>query len=53
MFLEMFQVELAKYFRLISGFSNLFLSKADQSMIVLKNLDVKVKRYILLQAKVK
>ena len=41
------QVELAKYARLISGFPDLFLSEADQSMIVLKNLDVEVKRYIV------
>ena len=34
-------VELAKYVRLICGFSDLFLSEADQSMIVLKNLDVR------------
>ena len=46
------QVELAKYARLISGFPDLFLSEADQSMIVLKNLDVEVKRYILLHAKI-
>ena len=46
------QVELAKYVRLISGFPDLFLSEADQSMIVLKNLDVEVKRYILLHAKI-
>ena len=46
------QVELAKYARLISGFPDLFLSEADQSMIVLKNLDVEVKRYILVHAKI-
>ena len=46
------QVELAKYARLISGFPDLFLSEADQSMIVLKNLDVEVKRYVLLHAKI-
>ena len=46
------QVELAKYARLISGLPDLLLSEADQSMIVLKNLDVEVKRYILLHAKI-
>ena len=52
MFFRNVQVELAKYSRLISGFPDLFLSEADQSMIVLKNLDVEVKRYILLRAKI-
>ena len=45
------QVELAKYARLVANFPDLFLSEADQSMIVLKCLDVDVKRYILLRAK--
>ena len=46
------QVELAKYARLVANFPDLFRLEADQSMIVLKCLDVEVKRYILLRAKI-
>ena len=46
------QVELAKYAGLVANFPDLFLLEADQSMIVLKCLDVEVKRYILLRAKI-
>ena len=45
-------MELAKYSRLVSSFPDLALSEADKSMIVLKCLDVEVKRYILLHAKI-
>ncbi|CAE7443092.1 unnamed protein product [Symbiodinium sp. CCMP2592] len=53
--LDMFrniQLELAKFTRLTAGFPDLALSEADRCMIVLRNLDVEVKKYVLLHARV-
>ena len=46
------QVEVAKFARLIGGFPDLKLTEPDCCMVVLKNLGVEVKRYILLHAKI-
>ena len=53
--LDMFrniQLEIAKFSRLTAGFPDLALSEADRCMIVLRNLDVEVKKYVLLHARV-
>ncbi|CAE7706840.1 unnamed protein product [Symbiodinium sp. CCMP2592] len=53
--LDMFrniQLELAKFTRLTAGFPDLAFSEADRCMIVLRNLDVEVKKYVLLHARV-
>ena len=47
-----FQVEFAKFARLIGGFPDLKLTEPDCCMVVLKNLGIEVKRYILLHAKI-
>ena len=53
--LDMFrnvQLEIAKFLRLTAGFPDLALSEADRCMVVLRNLDVEVKKYVLLHATV-
>ena len=53
--LDMFrfiQLEIAKFSRLTAGFPDLALSEADRCMVVLRNLDVEVKKYVLLHARV-
>ena len=53
--LDMFrnvQLEIAKFLRLTAGFPDLALSEADRCMVVLRNLDVEVKKYVLLHARV-
>eukprot|EP00439_Symbiodinium_sp_Y106_P010330 s13231_g1.t1 len=46
------QLEIAKFSRLSAGFPDLALSEADRCMVVLRNLDVEVKKYVLLHARV-
>ncbi|OLP83684.1 hypothetical protein AK812_SmicGene35510 [Symbiodinium microadriaticum] len=46
------QVELAKYQRLTAGFPDLALTEADSCMVMLRNLSVETKKYILLHAKI-
>ena len=46
------QVELAKFQRLTAGFPDLALTEADSCMVMLKNLSVETKKYILLHAKI-
>ena len=46
------QVELAKFQRLTAGFPDLALTEADSCMVMLRNLSVETKKYILLHAKI-
>ena len=46
------QVELAKFQRLTAGFPDLALIEADSCMVMLRNLSVETKKYILLHAKI-
>ena len=45
-------MEVAKFARLIGRFPDLKLTESDCCMVVLGNLGVEVKRYILLHAKI-
>ena len=46
------QVELAKFQRLTAGFPDLALTEADSCMVMLRNLSVETKKYILLHAEI-
>ena len=45
-------LEVSRYSRLTSSLANLALSEADRCMIVLRNLDTEVKKYVLLHARI-
>ncbi|CAE7332492.1 unnamed protein product, partial [Symbiodinium microadriaticum] len=45
------QLEMSRFARLTQGFPDLALSEADKCMVILRNLDNDIKRYVLLHAR--
>ena len=46
------QLEMSRFARLTQGFPDLALSEADKCMVILRNLDNDIKRYVLLHARI-